>query len=285
MSLAFGLTVALGWGTGDFLAALFGRRIGTFRTVLVMQLIAVVVLALYLPFDPLPALSLPVLAGTAGTGLLALVTYGFLYRGLALGPVAVVSPLSACYALVAILLTVAFLGVRPAAPTWVGFGLTLGGIVLVSTNLRELRVGLCAAGRGVGYGVAGMVGLGVVVFLLAVLGERIGWFAPVFLMRAVAGLVIAAVALAAPRRWVTAGASSGSLLAATSVGVADTMGWLAAGAGVTLGDAAVTAAASACYPLIPVVLGVVVLGEHLVPNQWWGIGLIVGGLLIVGLSG
>lgn len=280
MSLLFGLGAAFGWGVGDFLAAVAGRRIGLFATVLLMQVTAAIVFTIYLFIEPLPELSPEEIAGGLGIGAIATVTYLFLYRGLALGPLAVVSPISASYALVTIGLAVAFRGERPEAVTWAGFGVTLVGVLLVSTNLREFRAGLHAAGKGVLYGLGAMVGLGLVLFFLAHLTDRIGWFAPVFLMRAWTAAIL--VALAAAKRPRLAGTSgAGALALASAIGVADTLGWLSAGRGVEEGAATITAAASSVYPLIPIALGILVFKEHLVGNQWFGILLILLGLVVI----
>lgn len=283
MSLLFGLGAALGWGTGDFLAAIAGRRIGLYPTVLLMQITAALLFTLYLFVEPLPGLSIAEVLGGLGIGGIAVLTYFCLYRGLSLGPVAIVSPISASYALITIALAVAFRGERPGWLTWMGVAVTLAGVLLVSTNVREFRAGMRAAGRGVVFGMAAMVGLGLILFLLAQLTDRVGWFAPVFLMRVWTAAIL--VGLVAVRRPSLAGASRLAAVAlASTIGVADTLGWLSAGRGVEEGAATITAAASAVYPVIPISLGVLLLKERLVANQWAGVGLILSGLLVIGLS-
>lgn len=283
MSLLFGLGAALGWGTGDFLAAVAGRRIGLYPTVLLMQITAAVLFTLYLFVEPLPDLSVQEVLGGLGIGAIAVLTYFCLYRGLSLGPLAIVSPISASYALVTIALAVAFRGERPGPVTWAGFAVTLAGVVLVSTNLREFRAGLKAAGQGVIFGIAAMIGLGLILFFLAHLTDRIGWFAPVFLMRVwTAAILVGLVAIQRPK--LAGGTRLGAVLVASAIGVADTLGWLSAGRGVEEGAATITAAASSVYPLIPISLGIVVFKEQLVGNQWAGIALILSGLLVIGLS-
>jgi drug/metabolite transporter (DMT)-like permease len=52
----------------------------------------------------------------------------------------------------------------------------------------------------------------------------------------------------------------------------------------TAGSVAVTAAASACFPLIVIAGGIVVFHERLRGRQILGIGMTLAGLLVLGLS-
>ena len=86
---------ALSWGAGDFLAGLAARRLAVFTVLAVSQAIGLVGVALWvvLASDPFPGVVelLPAaLAGIAGAiGLAAL------YRGLAVGAMGIVAPISA----------------------------------------------------------------------------------------------------------------------------------------------------------------------------------------------
>jgi len=103
----YGLAAALGWGLSDLWAAISGRRIGSGRTVVVAQVTASIAVSLLVlvvrpDLSGIPAVA-PWLVPNAFLGAAAFAT---LYKGLQLGPIAVVSPVLASYAVVPVLLSV-----------------------------------------------------------------------------------------------------------------------------------------------------------------------------------
>ena len=107
--MIFGLGAAFCWGLADLWAAMSGRRIGSGRTVVIAQaasaaVISIVVLVMRPDFGRLG----DVAWWLAPNALLAAAAYASLYRGLQLGPIAVVSPVLASYAVIPVLLAVAY---------------------------------------------------------------------------------------------------------------------------------------------------------------------------------
>jgi len=95
MSALLALGSALSWGAGDFLAGLAARRIAVLIVLAISQAIGFVGIALWvwLASDPFPgvvALLPAALAGLAGA-----IGLGALYRGLAVGAMGIVAPISA----------------------------------------------------------------------------------------------------------------------------------------------------------------------------------------------
>ncbi len=112
--MIFGLAAALGWGLADFSGAVAGRRIGSVATVIVGQVFSlsfmtVVVLA---TGSSITALG-PIVGWIALNGVFTAIAYMGHYRALELGPVAVVSPIGATYAVVGVALAMIVLGERP----------------------------------------------------------------------------------------------------------------------------------------------------------------------------
>src|SRR6266480_4492527 len=75
-------------------------------------------------------------------GLTGVIAVAALYRGLALGPVAVVAPVVASYVVITVILVVIFLGERLTLAQILAASLVFVGVVLTSTDARELRVTL-----------------------------------------------------------------------------------------------------------------------------------------------
>ena len=71
---------------------------------------------------------------------------------------------------------------------------------------------------------------------------------------------------------------------AVLVGVMELVGTISYARGAEVGLVSIVTAASATYPLIPVLGGVLLLNERPVPTQYLGIAMVIGGLLLLGVA-
>jgi uncharacterized membrane protein len=281
----YGLLAAIGWGTTDFLAAVSGRRLGSLPALAVSQLVGIVLAtALFVGsgngFASLHGLVWFLVAN----GLIAMVAYSLHYRALELGPVGVVSPVGAGYAVVGFALAVLLLpNEHPGGLAILGGVITICGVFLVSANLPLLRAGLHERPPGLWWAVGSAVGFGVAGFILGVIAKDSNdWIATLFTTRVV--LVLAYIPLLVARRRTfhkVAGATTIAYVAAAAAGAFDLMGVASYSAGATKGFLSVVLAASAVFPAIAVALSVLFLKERLVLNQYVGIAVVIGGLLLL----
>jgi drug/metabolite transporter (DMT)-like permease len=283
----FGLLAALGWGTTDFLGAVSGRRMGSLPALAVSQIAGAALAAILFVvhgagFGPMRGLLWFVLAN----GVIAMAAYALHYRALELGPVAVVSPVGAGYAVVGFTLAVVWLHESPGALAVVGGLITIAGVVLVSTNLPALRAGLHEKPPGFWWAVGSSVGFGVAGVLLGVIARDSQDWIVTLLSTRLALLVAFAPLLFARRRTFDrlriAGASA--FLVAAVAGIFDLLGVASYSAGAAQGYLSIVLAASAIFPMVAVALSMIFLGERLVANQYAGIAAVVAGLLLLALS-
>ncbi|HVH54265.1 MAG TPA: DMT family transporter, partial [Actinomycetota bacterium] len=257
--MIFGLTAALGWGVADFGAAVVARRVGSMTTAVISQVAGILTL-LVLVAALRPAWSTPpgVIAGMAANGAIAAGAYLLLYRGLELGPVALVSPVVAAYAVITIALAVAFLGESLPGIVAIGAFTTVVGVVLTSTDLRKLGRPSPTGRSGLRYAIASMALFGVATFLLGRYAKEVGWLPALTLSRAfsMASLVGVAMFVAGARPLRGDGPVIPAMAGATLVGVIDVLGGAAYARGTELGYVSIVSAASATFPLIPVVGGI-----------------------------
>ena len=281
--MIYGLSAAVGWGLADFFGAVAGRRIGAIGAVMagqVLSALAVTVL-LVVSGESLAPLGdsfwLVVVNGAA-----AAFAYSTHYKALELGPVAVVSPIGAGYAVVGVALAIAILGERPSAAALTGAGIAVVGVALVSTDLKKLREGIRQHVPGLWWSVAAAIGFGVAGFLLGWISQRAGWIPGLWASRVSQVAFYAPLALfvrdelrrvRGPGLWV-------ALLA----GCADLLGVVTFAVGSERGFVSIVLAASAVFPLIAIVLSILVFQERIVTNQGVGIVFVVGGLLLLGLG-
>jgi drug/metabolite transporter (DMT)-like permease len=282
--MVFGLVAALGWGLADFFGALAGRRIGSLGAVVAGQLLSavfmtVVVVATGESLAPLRSdVWLVVLNGAFAA--FAYVTH---YKALELGPVAVVSPIGAGYAVVGVALAMIVLGERPSGLALAGAAIAVVGVALVSTDLKKLRHGVEHQFPGLWWAIAAAIGFGVAGFLLGWISDRAGWIAGLW------GSRVAQVAFFLPlvlvsRRELSRVHLGLGLGIALLAGAADILGVVTFAAGSERGLNSIVLAASAVFPLIAITLSVIVFKERMVANQMVGVALVIGGLLLLGLG-
>jgi drug/metabolite transporter (DMT)-like permease len=282
----YGLVAAVGWGLSDFFGAVVGRRIGSLATVLVAQTFsALFVTALLLAGEHDAGAAAPFVGWIVLNGVVSAAAYASHYRALELGPVAVVSPIGACYALVGVALSMIVLGERPSGLALTGGAVTVAGVMLTSTDLRALRAGTHGMPPGLPWAAVAAVTFGIGGFLLAYLSKELGWVIGLWSSRVaqLAGFVgLAALAgRDVPRR---VRAAPAMLAGAIVVGLADLIGVVSYSVGNETEFASILFVSSAVFPLLAVVLSVAFLRERPVPNQYVGVAMTVAGLALLGLG-
>ncbi len=285
--MIYGLIAAVGWGFADFFGALSGRRLGSLAAVLIGQLLSAVLVTILL-FTIGDGLSS--LAGVIGlvvvNGIVAMAAYATHYHALQLGPVAVVSPIGAGYAVVGVLLAIVILGERPTPLALTGMLVAIAGTVLVSTDLPAFRAKIHEPAPGLWWGVGSAVGFGVAGFILGwIVQETDDWVASLWASRF--SMLVAFVPLVLARRRELdrlRGAAALGIVFALVAGAADILGVASYSLGAEREDVSILLAASAVFPLIAVVASFVWLHERLVANQYLGVVLVVTGLALLGLG-
>ncbi len=259
----YGVASALTWGAGDFTGGVASRRVNEFTVVFLAQLIAgILLLALALAIGgPLPAwpqLATGALAGSCGVlGLVAL------YRGLALGRMGIVAPLSAIItALIPLTLTWITVG-APGWPRVLGCGLALAAVWFLSSqggrlslSPGELRLSLSA---GLGFGLF-------FVLMDHASSQVIIW--PLVAARSGA-IMVMLVVIMATGRWVCP--APGTLLAIALAGILDVSGNAAFCMAAQAGRLDISAILSSLYPASTVLLARLFLKEQLTQRQWLGV--------------
>jgi drug/metabolite transporter (DMT)-like permease len=292
----YGLVAAFGWGLSDLWAAIAGRRMGSGRTVVIAQVAAAALVTLIVVFAR-PDMSelgtvIPWLIPNAFLGAAAFAT---LYRGLELGPVHVVSPILASYAVVPVLLSVVLLGESLDALQVAGVAVTIAGAMLTSADVREIRSQSRRRSEGLPWAIASTLLFGVATYIMGWASKEAGflpslWFGRLSMMTVflVAALVLWLRSRAARADRPPASSSAVQVRSAVGlavmVGVVELLGTIAYARGAEVGLVSIVTAASATYPLVPVFGGVVLLEERPAPNQYLGVAMVVGGLVLLGVA-
>jgi uncharacterized membrane protein len=263
------LTAGASWGIGDFLGGLSTKRAHVLTVLFVSQAIGALGIAVWTGVVGEPFPGLVEVAPAVGAGVAGLVGLGALYRGLAIGAMGIVAPISAAAPVIPLGVDLAR-GDVPGPVQWAGVALVLAGVAVVS---REPTRGERRFAVGVGLAVVAAVGFGCFyVALDTAAAASVPWAVLVARWTGVAVVLVVALAVAAPIRPPTA-------LLPVLVGVAlfDTAANVLLAAATTKTAAGIVAVLTSVYPLVTIVLARLVLGEQLSASRR------VGGL--VALSG
>lgn len=259
--MLLGLASSLFYGLADFAGGVLSRRapVDAAAVALVGQLgglVLVAVAAVLVPADPTAADLLWGAISGVGTG----VGMMFLYRGLVIGRMSIVVPLVAVLGTaIPVLIGVAVLGDRPSAAAWIGIVAAVPALWLVCrTNSGTSASGSMDA-------TISSLGIALQYVALAQAGPDAGLW-PVVAGRVAAAMTICPFTFGTrvrmPARYVAYACLIGGMAALALVC------YLFATRQEMVSIAVVL---SSLYPVVPVVLGIAVLGERLSRNQLAGL--------------
>jgi len=301
------IVVAFCWGSADTVATFATRRQGTFVTTVVSLVTSVAVLVLFgfLTFARL-SLSPTVFAQSAGlgllTGIMAAIGYFSLYRGLELGPLAIVSPVTAADGAVGAVLAVLFLHEALSLWQFAMLVLIFLGIVGASTNIMEVRgivrsFGLAGLAKGgVRWGLLAMMAFGIMLFGIGLSAGKWGWYAPILWTRTFAALtlfILAAIRRYQPRHssWVVTAPEEKpvplqtfGIGLAVVVGLLETAGLLLYSFDTQLASTGIASAISSSWGIIPLLAGITIFRERPALYQIFGVMLVLLGLFLLAIK-
>lgn len=284
--MIYGLGAAIFWGVADLFAAVSGRRIGVAATLVIAHVSSAIAVSAVVVSAGEDLGGLGRVAGwLLPIAVLTAVAYLTLYRALELGPIALVSPLLASYAVFPVLLAVVFLDESLARLEIAGIAVTIAGAVVTSGDVRSLRGGVPTAKPALPWAVASTVLFGVAAYAVAWSARQVGWLPSLWLVRTSTAAVFvlgAIVALVVARPALRDRLPGRVVLLCALLGLADLAGTMSYSRGSEVGLVSIVTAVSATYPLIPVFGGIAFLDERPAINHYIGVAMVIAGLLLLG---
>ncbi len=265
--MSYGLAVfsAVSYGAADFLGGLATKRFATYSVLVFSQLTGLLVVLLALPLLPHATPTPSDFLWGAASGLSGGIGVALLYRGLAIGVMSVVAPVTAVCAVVIPLAVGAALGERPAGLALAGVLLALLAIVLVS------QTGPTGEGKrpatGLGIAVASGICIGVFLVCLQRTGPAAGLW-PLAAARATSVGLFVVIAMARGAELRLRRASLALIIGGGALDMLANVLYLLA---VRVGPLGIVATLTSLYPASTVVLARVVLHERLRPVQLSGV--------------
>ena len=273
---ALAVLASIAYGAADFLGGLATKRGSTvFSAVVWSQAAGLVLVLLALPFLPPASPTAADIAWGAATGLAGGIGLAFLYRGLAVGVMSVVAPVTAvCAVIIPVAVGVA-LGERPTGIAAAGVALALVSIVLISQS-GEVEEGK-RAGTGVPIAIASGIAIGIFLVCLQRTGRSAGLW-PLVPARIVSVSFIAVAGLLAREKLLPRRESWPIIVGGGSLDMAANVFYLIA---VREGPLAIVATLTSLYPAGTILLARIVLSERLRLVQQAGVACAVLAIVLI----
>lgn len=157
VAVALGLAAGISWGLADFLGGLKSRQLHLLPVLMGSQAVGIALVGLAVVARGEGPPDAQFLLYGALAGLAGLIGLACFYRGMAIGAMAVVAPISATGAAIPVVVGLAT-GDRPSALQLAGLALALTGIVIAS---REEGPGGARIASGTGLAIGAALGFGV----------------------------------------------------------------------------------------------------------------------------
>lgn len=285
LAVIVGLLGAVVYGAADFVGGLASRRISALRVTAVGGLAGLVLLGILLPlvggaWSP-EALALGASAGLAGSVAIAL-----LYGCLAIGPMSILSPLTAVVSAIVPLGVGLLRGERFPPVGYIAIGVALVAVVLVGfvPDQRAIR----PSGRALAMAVGSGTLIGVFLIVIDLTPDDSGLVPLAASLAVKAVLLFAVVGLLALRRVSrspgTAGGWRPGLGLAVASGAVDAAANVLLLLGLRLGDLSVQAVLTAMYPAGTIILAAIVLKERVTATQYVGLALAIAAAAMLSLA-
>jgi drug/metabolite transporter (DMT)-like permease len=274
-AVVLALAAAVLWGTSDFGGGLLGRRGPVIGVLIATQSVGLAIALAMSVASPEPPLAGSDLAFSLVTAVLASIGVGAFYRGLAVGRMGVVAPITAV--LTAVTPAVIGIALQGAPPiiVLIGFGLAIVAVAVVSTVAGEEGSGA----SGIRLALIGGVALGLMSTFLSRIGlEHV--FGPLAIVRAGAVLIFLAVVATRRIAWRLPRAT---IPLAIAVGAIDLCGNVAFMTAARTGALAIAAVLSSLYPIVTVLLATSILHERITRSH--AAGVVLAGIAIALIAG
>ncbi len=273
IAITYGLSSAITWGAGDFSGGWASRRNSVLTVILFSQMIGALMLVIFglLFAEQVPATPALVWGGIAGIcGVLGLIAF---YRGLALGRMGVVAPLSAVLTAMLPVCFAFFTEGLPRLTQISGFAVALCAVWFLSAPENSSRI------KKAEIGLSMVAGLGFGLFFVCighVSSQGIFW--PLVAARTASISMMAMVLFMKETRFVPPG---NQIPCIALTGILDAAGNAFFALAAQTGRLDVSAVLASLYPATTVLLAWFFLKERLKGQQWAGVGAAVVALVLI----
>lgn len=277
-AILLGVVALVAWGFSNVLYKLAAEHhppVNNLFYLILFEVLFTIPLLLFFPLEAVSTFHILLIILISILGFSGLFLY---FKGIDTGAISVVAPITAASPVIAVILSLLFLGEILSGMQFAAIGIIIAGSITVSlvTNKRRIK----KPEKAVMYAAAASVVWGVMAVLLAFVLDSVGWF-----MYIVIGRLFGIIALAALL-------SSGKINVRTSrkgfayafIGtVFDFGGFVAFVIGLSIVNASIITPVAMAFPALVVILAAIILKERMYAYQYVAIAFVVAGLVILSL--
>ncbi len=286
MTIIFGLLSAFSYGYADFVGALAAKKVRAL-TVTTISFCFGLLLAIFMSLFVGANFSQAAISSGIYAGIASGIAISCLYAALALGPISIVSPLTAVISAVIPVIFDLATGAELGPFALIAIGLVLVAVVLVAFvpgqdfRLPSLRALLYSLGAGVGFA-------GIFVFLDGAPSDS--GLATLIVMRVVGiTLMLAGLSYAffkyRPKQFLETSIFGRSLIwLVLLAGSGDVLGNVFFLVATRAGELAIAAVLTSLYPVGTILLARIVLNERIAKSQSLGIVLAIGACVLIAIG-
>jgi drug/metabolite transporter (DMT)-like permease len=291
LTLSVGLVLMFGWGIADFISSKVVRKLGSFKTIYLNNIIwtiALIPFAFFFDMSINPINFIPIFGAT----ICQVIAMYYFYQSMKIGEISVVTPISASYSLVTVFLLMILFGYELSLLSLVAIFILVLGIILTSTDLKKIKH--LHTVKGVKESIVALLGWGVFYVFFEIAAKDITFFvrfpptsATALFFHAGIIMGISQILFSTFNKGVVHKKdlkNNNSLFLMVIANIIYLITWSTLNLGIVTGNTALIAAISSLYPAITVILAMVFFKEKLVLNQWFGIFTIFAGLALIGFS-
>lgn len=277
-----GLIVMLCWGVGDFIQSIPIRSIGTPKTMYVRNILTILIVSnigLYLYYQGQLSVTPLNLLIIVASSLFFILGYYMFMRGIEIGNLSVVSPISSSYSIITIILAIAILGESLPTVKLLLVCFMIVGVFLTSTDVKKIKN--IRSEKGLKEALLSMVGLGLAFFTLGFASKHMNTL-NIFIFASLSQAVLFLL-LSVSKKGVVARVDLNVKLSSIFIiqALIVNLGWFAYIYGIGKNLVSIVTPLSSLFPGVTVLLALIHYKEKLVLNQKLGIGLILVSVVLI----
>jgi drug/metabolite transporter (DMT)-like permease len=276
IAVALALGASLTWGVADFLGGLKSRQLALLAVLLVSQACGLLAIGVLLAArgDSPPDAEYLVYASLSGVaGLIGVASF---YRGMAIGQMSVIAPISATAAVVPLVVGIAT-GDRLTALQGLGVTLALAGVALASREEADEAARSARVAAGVGLALISAIGFGCFFVAMDAASEADPTWALCVNRMTTVPVIAIAVLLFRP----SLGMRGADLRTLAAIGLLEMVANGLFALATTQGLVSVVSVLASLYPVTTIVLAQLFLGERLRRLQQVGVAVALAGVALI----
>jgi len=281
LSILAGLGGMFGWGTSDFFAGLFSKKIGHFKTFFWSQTAGLIFAAVLIFFfaasfnvPTLIAVLLPVAT------IFYAAAYLFFYKGFGIGNISTVSATINLWAVFTVLFAFIFLGQRLSGLQFLGVAMIIVGVTLVALKWSDIKNKNSHLLKGVKETVAAAFLFGIFWNLSDVIAKEIGWLPTTIFVKVGVILFLILFSFFVKRELTITKSSTQTKLLVALVGILEAFAVASVNWGLTISGAILVTPIASALSIITITMALVFLKEKVTKIQGLGIVIAVAGIIL-----